>query len=143
VRFDICRSGLIFGLLLSGCASSGGFALFSLGPSPETPAPSAEAGSCPTPEACAAQLKKMVGDPNRDWIGRPQSSDDYANGTRLFAYRALHKKLTCKELKGALEDTKAAAALLQSPHHQRARALTTTVARELKSEQDRRCKPKI
>jgi hypothetical protein len=141
VRFDICRSGVIFGLLLSGCASSGGFTLFSLSPSEEKPAPSAEA--CPTPEACAAQLKKMVGDPKRDWIGRPQSPDDYANGTRLFAYRALRKKLTCKELKGAIEDTKAAAALLQSPHHERARALTTTVARELKSEQDRRCKPRV
>lgn len=85
----------------------------------------------------------MVGDPKRDWIGRPQSPDDYANGTRLFAYRALRKKLTCKELKGAMEDTKAAAVLLQSPHHERARALTTTVARELKSEQDRRCKPRV
>jgi hypothetical protein len=117
--------------------------LFSLGPSSEPPAQSAEAASCPTPEACAAQLKKMVGDPKRDWIGQPQSPDDYANGTRLFAYRALRKKLTCNELKGAIEDTKAAASLLQSPRHERARALTTTVARELKTEQDRRCKPRI
>jgi hypothetical protein len=116
--------------------------LFSLGPSPEKPEQSAEAASCPTPEACAAQLKKMVVDPKRDWIGQPQSPDDYANGTRLFAYRALRKKLTCNELRGAIEDTKAAASLLQSPRHERARALTTTVARELKSEQDRRCKPK-
>jgi len=143
VRFDICSSGVIFGLLLSGCASSGGFSLFSLDPSPEKPAPTAEASSCPTPEACASQLKKMVGDPKRDWIGQPQSPDDYANGTRLFAYRALRKKLTCKELKGAIEDTRAAASLLQSPHHERARALTNTVAHELKAEQDRRCKPRI
>ena len=142
MRFDICRSGVVFVLLLSGCASSGGFTLFSLSPSPEKPPENAEASSCPTPEACAAQLKKLVGDPKRDWIGQRQSSDDYANGTRLFAYRALRKKLTCKELKGAIEDTKAAASLLQSPHHERARALTTTVAHELKSEQDRRCKPR-
>jgi hypothetical protein len=107
---------------------------------PDKPVQTAD--SCPTPEACAAQLKKMVGDPKRDWIGRPQSSDAYANGTRLFAYRALRKKLTCNELKGAIADTSTAVSLLQSPDHQRARALTIAVARELKSEQERRCRPR-
>jgi hypothetical protein len=129
------------GLLLAGC--SGMPAELSLfgGISTESPALGADTGSCPTPEACAAQLRKLVNDPRRDWIGRPQSADGYADGTRLFAYRALRRKLSCSELKVALEDTGAAAQMLQSPQHVQARALSSAVARELKAEQSRRCHP--
>ena len=97
-------------------------------------------GACGTPDSCAAQLKKLVNDPKRDWILERQSAEAYANGTRLFAYRLLRKRLTCGELKGALEDTSAAQSLLGAPNHQRARALTTAVAKELKSEHERRCR---
>jgi hypothetical protein len=127
-------------VLLSGCSTSNGFSLFSGVTEPESEAPSGEVAGCPTPEACTAQLKKLVSEPRRDWIGRPQSAEAYANGTRLFAYRALRKKLTCSELKVAMQDTSAATTLLQSPHHDRARALTVTVGRELTAEHDRRCR---
>jgi hypothetical protein len=137
-----CAGGLMFGLLLSGCSTPNGLTLFGGVVSPEKAVASAESPTCATPQACAVELKKLVSDPRRDWIGRPQSADAYANGTRLFAYRALRKKLTCGELKGALEDANAAASLMQSPRHDRARALTTAVSHELKSEQDRRCRPR-
>ena len=62
---------------------------------------------CGTPQDCGARLSNLVKNPNGDRIGVPQSADAYSNGTRLFAYRALRKKLTCSELKLAIEDTKA------------------------------------
>ena len=144
LSFSDCRTSVVLGyLLLSGCAAPSGLSLFPLSSVTETastPTP-AESGACPTPEKCAAQLRKMVSDPRRDWIGQPQSADAYANGTRLFAYRALRKKLTCNELKRAIEDTHAAASSLQSPRHESARALTGAVAQELKGEQGKRCRP--
>ena len=69
----------------------------------------------------------------------PQSPDGYSNGTRLFAYRALRKKLTCSELQRAVEDTKAAMTSLDAPPYNRARALAGEVTRELTSEQVKRC----
>jgi hypothetical protein len=84
----------------------------------------------------------MIKDPKREWIGQPQSPEAYANGTRLFAYRALRKTLTCGELKRALEDTKAATSSLQPAQYQRVHALTKDVDRELKSEHDARCRPR-
>ena len=143
MSFSYAKSQVLVGfLLLTGCAGSGNFSLFPGIASTEA-SPATEAGACPTPEACAVQLKKLVDDPRRDWIGQPQSADAYANGTRLFAYRALRKKLTCNELKRALEDTVAAASSLQSPRHDRARVLTTAVSQELKAEQSRRCHPRL
>jgi hypothetical protein len=81
----------------------------------------------------------MVADPKRDWVGQPQSADGYADGTRLFAYRALRKKLTCSELKHALDETTAATALLQSVRYEKVRTLATAVSRELKAEHGKRC----
>jgi hypothetical protein len=145
-RAAICwAGGLTFGLFLSGCSTPNGLpdlSLFSGTAPPEKAPESAEVATCATPQACAAELKQLVSSPKRDWIGKPQSADAYANGTRLFAYRALRKKLSCGELKGALADTSAAASLLGSPRHDRARALTTAVSHELKLEQDRRCRPR-
>ena len=134
-----CGSGLLLAGLLAGCASPSGFSLFGgLG----TENAVAETDTCGAPEACAAELKRLVSEPRRDWIGRPQSADAYADGTRLFAYRALRKKLSCGELKIALQDTTAAATLLQTPRYERARTLTTAVGHELKIEQDKRCAPR-
>jgi hypothetical protein len=81
----------------------------------------------------------MVGDPKRDWVGQPQSPEAYANGTRLFAYRALRKKLSCDELKRALEDMHTASSALQSPRHERVRTLASAVSQELTAEQGKRC----
>ena len=142
LSFPNVNAGAIVGLLLlSGCASPGDFSLFTSSDTKEkeSPAAPAENYTCPTPEKCAAQLRTMVKDPTRDWVGQPQSPDGYADGTRLFAYRALRKKLTCNELKRALEDMNAAISLLQPARYDQVRVLTTAVARELKTEQDKRC----
>ena len=69
----------------------------------ESKPPVADPDACGTPKDCAAHLKHLVKDSNRDWIGVPQSPDGYSNGTRFFAYRALRKKLTCSELQRAVE----------------------------------------
>jgi hypothetical protein len=133
---------LLLGLVvvLSGCAGQTGLSLF-----PSSPSAEKETGrptgvdACRTPEMCATELRKMIKDPKRDWVGQPQSPEAYANGTRFFAYRALRKSLSCAELKRALADTKAAASSLQSARYQRVRALSKDVDRELKTEHDGRC----
>jgi hypothetical protein len=129
-------------LLLSGCSTSEGFKLpFGLAEANLTTAPP-QSDSCPTPQECALELKRLVADPKRDWIGRPQSARAYANGTRLFAYRILRKKLTCEELHLALDDTKTASALLQEAHFEHERLLAADVLRELHGEHSKRCRPR-
>jgi hypothetical protein len=96
----LCTTATACLLLLTGCSAPSNFSLF---PgnffSEQAPSPSpAATDTCSTADKCAAELKRMVKDPKRDWIGQPQSPDAYANGTRLFAYRALRKNLTCTEL---------------------------------------------
>ena len=105
---SVCASAIVGLLLLSGCTSSGEFSLFTLGGSGDTETASLAGpteSTCQTPQQCAVQLRVLVDDPKRDWVGQPQSADGYADGTRLFAYRALRNKLTCGELKRALDDT--------------------------------------
>ena len=113
--------------------------LFSFGAAESTP-PVADPDACSTPQDCAAHLKRLVKEPNRDWVGVPQSPDGYSNGTRLFAYRALRKRLTCSELQRAVEDTKAAMTSFDAPLYDRARALAGEVTRELTAEQAKRCR---
>jgi hypothetical protein len=98
-----------------------------------------ESEACPTPEKCAAQLRILVSDPVRNWVGQPQSADAYANGTRLFAYRALKKKLTCDELRRAVAETQAAGPSLQPARYEGARKLMGEVRRELTAERTKRC----
>jgi hypothetical protein len=98
-----------------------------------------DADTCPTPQECAAQLKILVSDPMRGWVGQPQSPDGYANGTRLFAYRALKKKLTCDELGRALTEMEAASPSLQTARYDTARKLMSEVRHELGAERTKRC----
>ena len=129
-------------LVVSGCSAPGGdLPLFpSLFTNQEAPSGgSADADTCATPEACAAKLKMLVSDPVRDWVGRPQPADSYPNGTRLFAYRALKKKLTCDELGRALAETEGVAPSLQAPRYDAARKLIKDVSRELHVEKANRC----
>ena len=138
----VCVGAMTGLLLLSGCTSQGEFSLFTLGGSGDTETASLAGPTesiCQTPLQCAAQLRVLVDDPKRDWVGQPQSADGYADGTRLFAYRALRKKLTCGELKRALDDTTAATALLQPVRYEKVRTLATAVSRELKAEHGKRC----
>lgn len=119
-------------------------------PSPAKPAtaPSkAKASSCGTPAECKLLLQAMVKDPKRRWIAQPETPTAYANGTRLFAYRALRTRLNCRELSQALHETEAAAKTFATPvpgvtpdQSIRVLALNATVGRELQAERKRRCK---
>lgn len=106
-----------------------------------------ETGSCDTADQCALLLRLMVDDPTRSWIGQRPSAAVYANGTRLFAYRALRGKLSCSELALALEETRVAAKSFGTPaagvtvdQATRVRTMNTQVASELQSEREVRCK---
>lgn len=133
---------VLFGLvLLAGCASQIGSSLFPMGDTGATSSSVApeKVDACSTPEACGMRLKKIIKDPKRDWVGQLQTPDVYANGTRLFSYRALRKKLSCGELDAALNEFKQAAPSLQAGHYERVRVLLTTVNRELRTERNKRC----
>ena len=93
------------------------------------------------------RLKAMIDDPSRGWIGKPQSAAEYANGTRLFAYRALHSQLTCPQLTTALNEVAIAANSYRAPvqgvsaaQAKRVLALNSDVERELRAEFAGRCK---
>src|SRR5258706_15961393 len=59
---------------------------------------------CASTDGCLARLKALLDDPSRKWVGRPQSPDEHTDGTRQFAYRALRKELSCKELALAIDE---------------------------------------
>ena len=102
---------------------------------------------CVTGSECMVQLKAMISDPNRSWIGRTQGPAEYANGTRLFAYRALQSQLTCPELNLALNELTAAAQTFRAPtpgvtavQASRVLALNSDIERELRAELTNRCR---
>ena len=93
-----------------------------------------------------AQLKRMVDGTNRTWVGRAEPPQQFAEGTRLFAYRALRPKLNCRELGLALTEIDSSSKRLQDPASavsaervERVTALAADVAGELKSERAGRC----
>jgi hypothetical protein len=139
--FGVRISGLVALVCVAGCAGQELEAPFTLTAQP-TPTV-ADPDVCGTPQDCAAHLRNLVKSPNRDWIGVPQSADGYSSGTRLFAYRALRKKLNCTELKLAVEDAKAAMSILEKASYERARALAGEVMGELAAEQSKRCHPAV
>lgn len=107
----------------------------------------AEAPACATGSACMMRLKAMIEDPSRSWIGTPQPPAEYANGTRLFAYRALHSQLTCPQLAAALTEIAAAPGIFRAPvpgvsagQAKRVLALNAKVELELRAEFTGRCK---
>jgi hypothetical protein len=130
LTLSACGTGSNYSSLLAGFPGLGGN---------ESPA-THEADSCPTPEKCATELRMLVTDPVRNWVGQPQSAEAYANGTRLFAYRALKKKLTCDELHRALAETEAAGPSLQGSRYEGARKLMSDVRHELGAERTKRCR---
>jgi len=92
-------------------------------------------------------LKTMIDNPDRGWIGQRQPPDAYANGTRLFAYRALRRQLTCGELNLAVTELAAATKALggqvsgMTPDQaSRTRALCSQVESELAREREGRCR---
>src|SRR5262245_55957663 len=105
------------------------------------------AASCQTDRDCVVMLAALIKDPKRRWLGQPQTAAEYANGTRFFAYRALRARLSCRELKRAVDDTKTAAARLQAPASGLSAAqaastlsLSTAVGIELNNEIAGRCR---
>jgi hypothetical protein len=105
------------------------------------------AASCTSDSDCVVILGALINDPKRRWIGQPQTAAEYANGTRFFAYRALRSRLSCRELKRAIDDTKLAAARLLAPalgvsaaQAASALSLSTAVGTELRNESTGRCR---
>ena len=106
----------------------------------------AEAAARAEEEDGMAQLKRMVDGTNRTWVGRAEPPQQFAEGTRLFAYRALRPKLNCRELGLALTEINSSSKRLQDPASavsaervERVTALAADVAGELRSERAGRC----
>jgi len=155
-----CTTALLAALLLAGCAAAGNqnspstpglldklLAATSPAPEPVAPAPSLEKESCGTPAQCKSALKKLVESPKRGWVGQHQSPAAYIDGTRLFAYRALRTKLSCRELNLALTETRTVSKSLagevpgaSADQISRTRALNSQVEGELSRERGVRCK---
>jgi hypothetical protein len=107
----------------------------------------AEKAGCASAAECRGALKAMIESPNRGWIGQRQAPDAYADGTRLFAYRALRKQLTCGELTAAVGELQAAAKSMGGPgsgmtadQASRTLTLSTQVEGELTKERSGRCR---
>ena len=135
------------------------------GPPLETPEPAPTAPAAPAPTAgpkravepdrsgcgnaaqCRVALKSMIDSPDRGWIGHQQQPFAYADGTRLFAYRALRKQLTCNELGLAVAELSSASksmggsvAGMTADQLSRTRALSGQVEGELTRERLGRCR---
>jgi hypothetical protein len=117
-------------------------------PKPYRPAAGSrvEPPSC-TGTDCIVRLKALIADPERRWISERPSPIEFANGTRLFAYRALRDKLTCAELTLALTEIDRAATTFRSPvpgvsarQASNVLALNAAVGQELRTEFTGRCK---
>jgi hypothetical protein len=110
------------------------------------PTTAANQYNCDKPEKCLDRLRVMVENPDRAWIKQPEQPAALANGIRLFAYSALHKKLGCDELASASLEVENAKKTFRgavpgvSPEQLVAvRALSARVAKELLAETAARC----
>jgi len=145
-------------LVLSGCSlgsapsfsgpSSPGFLdkMFAFAPSDGEAAAEKKSG-CGTPAQCRTALKAMVESPKRPWVGQQMPPDAYTDGTRLFAYRALRKRLKCNELSRAINEMRGVSKSLNGPmpgitadQAARTRALNVQVEGELVQERSVRCR---
>ena len=106
-----------------------------------------EMPTCGTGTDCVVRLKALIEDPERRWINQRPSSIEFANGTRLFAYRALREKLTCAEIALALSEIDQAAITFLAPapgisarQANNVLALNAAVGQELRAESGSRCR---
>src|SRR5262245_54695154 len=97
---------------------------------------------CKSANACTGVLKKLVSGKDRTWVGKSLPAEGYSDGTRLFAYRALRKKLTCPELDRAVDETDTARANLKGSSHAAVNSLMGKVNTELRAERTGRCRQK-
>jgi hypothetical protein len=107
---------------------------------------SGEKPGCDTSSDCLSRLRALVESEKREWIGRTVPPAEYATGVRLFAYRALRSRLTCKELGLALAEIDLATRTLHGPiagvtteQIGRTRILNAQIEGELRAERARRC----
>lgn len=131
--------------LTSGCSGTAGPSLFPMlksEPEEEKPAEKAPEPACKTANACAGVLRKLVAGKDRAWVGQTLPPEAYGDGTRLFAYRALRKKLTCPELERAIEETASVRGKLSGEGNAGVRSLTGKVNTELRAERLARCRGK-
>ncbi len=109
--------------------------------------PERKTRGCGSATECKMVLKTMIENPDRGWIGERPPPDAYANGTRLFAYRALKRQLTCGELSEAVAELSAVSKSLggtvpgmSADQASRTRALSSQVHGELTKERQGRCR---
>jgi hypothetical protein len=122
-------------------------------PVPAPPQPLGEgdlaAGSmrCGAGLDCVAVLRAMIDDPKQSWMMRAPTPAEFANGTRLFAYRALKTTLECGKLRFANAeldwaiDTFSSNRLegVDAAHRARVAALAEAVHAEIEGEIKKRC----
>jgi hypothetical protein len=96
---------------------------------------------------CVAVLRAMIDDPKQSWMMRAPTPMEFANGTRLFAYRALKTTLECGKLRFAnaeldwAVDTFSSNRLegVDAVHRARVAALAQAVRGEIEDEIKKRC----
>ena len=95
---------------------------------------------------CLAVLQTMIADPTQSWMVRAPTPEEFANGTRLFAYRALKSTLECgklrfasAELDWAIDTFHGSPEGVDVAHRARVAALAEDVHGELQDEIKRRC----
>jgi hypothetical protein len=110
------------------------------------PASAPPPAACDGERDCMVQLKSLIDNPDRSWIGTPEAPANQATGTRLFAYRALHAQLSCDELARAIDELAVAGGSfnatppgISAQKAERVRALNADVETELRAERTRRC----
>lgn len=96
---------------------------------------------------CVEVLRAMIDDPKQSWMMRAPTPMEFANGTRLFAYRALKTTLECGKLRFAnaeldwAVDTFSSSRLegVDAVHRARVAALAEAVRGEIEDEIKKRC----
>jgi hypothetical protein len=95
---------------------------------------------------CLAVLRAMIADQKQSWMMRTPTPAEFANGTRLFAYRALRKTLDCgklrfagAELEWAMDTFGRDVQGMDAAHRARVSALAAEVRGELEDEILQRC----
>lgn len=135
-----------------GCMLAAWIGLSGCGGGPEPPIGTWTEARCvdDSPHCVAqrqSQLKAMMSDKERRWVGQPATADAYAGGVRLFAFKTRKKELSCAELAVGRREADAGPAVLRGPAGKhltpaqvsRGAMLSTEVARELQTEMRRRC----
>ncbi len=115
-------------------------------PAPPRPLSESDLTNCGPAADCLAVLRAMIADPTQSWMVRAPTPEEFANGTRLFAYRALKSTLECgklrfanAELDWAIDTFKSGADSVEAVHRARVAALAEAVRGELAAEIKKRC----